>query len=121
MPSIDKPLAGRGRNAAELKAALGAYIRNARVARGMNQAELARAVGMNYYTAISAIEVGRNTVPPERYLAFARALGINPKTFMKNVLRLTNPWAFAMLFAENPTSEFEQINAALETRMGQTQ
>ena len=116
MPAITKPLMGRGDNTADFKHALGRYIRELRQARGMTQAELARAVGMSYYTAISAIEVGRNTVPPERYYEFAEALKVNPRAFMQNVLALTNPWASAMLFSKNPALETKKRSAGLPER-----
>ena len=111
MPAITKPTSGRGTVGAVLKVELGAYVRDLREKRGMTQADLAKAVGMTYYTAISAIEVGRNVVPPERYHAFAEALGVNPRTFGRTVLRLTNPWLFAMLYAEDPKAEIEALNA----------
>lgn len=118
MPAHTKPLAGRGETTTDLKLELGRYIRDLRTRRGMTQADLAKALGMTFYTAISAIEVGRNTVPPERYLDFAKALGVNPKTFMKTVLRLTNPWAFAILFTDQPEAETAVINAVIAGRSG---
>lgn len=118
MPALVKPLAGRGPSVSDLKNELGAYIRHLRERRGMTQADLAKAVGMTYYTAISAIEVGRNTVPPERYLAFAEALGVSPKSFVRNVLRLTNPWAFALLYSDDPHAEVARLNDSLSSRVG---
>lgn len=117
MPAITKPLAGRGDTASALRSELGQYIRELRTKRGMTQNDLAKQVGMNFYTGISAIEVGRSAVPPERYLDFARALGVNPKTFMKRVLQMTNPWAHALLFAENPEGVVEALNERIDTRL----
>jgi len=116
MPAMTKPLLGRSAEAAQLKSELGQYIRNAREKRGMTQAELAREVGIEYYTAISAIEVGRNTVPPERYLDFAKALGIPYAEFAKKVLRLTNPWAYEMIFNPHPEDATEDLNQRLSER-----
>jgi transcriptional regulator with XRE-family HTH domain len=116
MPSMTRPLANRGETTGDLKLELGRYIRSLREKRGMTQADLAKAVGMTYYTAVSAIEVGRNTVPPERYLDFARALGVNPRTFMRRVLQMTNPWANAMLFAEDPEEAMKAIGQRLADR-----
>lgn len=117
MPALTKPLADRGGSASDLKIALGEYIKNLRLKQNMTQADLARVVGMKYYTAISAIEVGRNTVPPERYLDFALALGVKPRTFMNVVLRLTNPWAHAMLFSSRVEDEIREINETFDTRV----
>lgn len=120
MPALTKPLAGRGESTRDLKLELGDYIRELRLKRGMRQADLAKALGMQFYTAISAIEVGRNTVPPERYLDFAKALGVNPKVFMRNVLRLTNPWAYAILFTDRPDEATAGLNAQIRGRSGDT-
>jgi transcriptional regulator with XRE-family HTH domain len=120
MPAFTKPLAGRGESTMDLKLELGRYVRELRTKRGMTQADLAKALGMQFYTAISAIELGRNTVPPERYLDFARALGVNPKTFMRHVLRLTNPWAFAILFTDQPDAATAVVNAQIDGRSNDT-
>jgi transcriptional regulator with XRE-family HTH domain len=116
MPALNRPLAGRGESTADLKLELGRYIRELREKRGMTQADLARAVGMTYYTAISAIEVGRNTLPTERYLQFSQALGVAPKTFMKRVLALKDPWAYALLFEADPTTALADLDAQLAAR-----
>jgi transcriptional regulator with XRE-family HTH domain len=111
----------RAESAGEYKLELGRYIRGLREKRGMTQADLAKAVGMTYYTAISAIEVGRNTLPPERYLAFSRALGVPPKPFMRRILQLTNPWAAAMLFSEDADKAFASLASAIPTRLTEDQ
>jgi len=116
MPAFTKPLLGRGDTSTDLKLALGAYVRELRERRGMTQADLAKAVGLRFNTAVSAIEVGRNTIPPERYLDFANALGVNPRTFMRRVLQLTNPWAFALLFSDKPEDGFREVNKRLRAR-----
>ncbi|PWS34043.1 XRE family transcriptional regulator [Falsiroseomonas bella] len=116
MVAMTKPLAGRGETSADYKRDLGLYIRDLRMRRGLTQAELAKAVGMTYYTSISAIEVGRNVVPSERYMAFAEALDVDPRIFGRRVLALTNPWMHAMLFASRPKEEIERLNAVLGQR-----
>jgi transcriptional regulator with XRE-family HTH domain len=116
MPTFTTPLYDRGQSGYEYRMALGAYIRDLRLARGMTQLELAVAVGVTHKATISAIEVGRNALPAERYLQFAQALGIAPKEFFKEVLRHTNPWGHAILFAENPKADIQNINHSLNTR-----
>lgn len=119
MPAMTKPLLRRGDAANELRRDLGDYVRGLREAQGMTQADLAKAVGIEYYTAISAIEVGRNSLPPERTLAFAEALGVQPKVFGREVLRLTNPWLYALLYSADPKGETKSLNARFDTRLGQ--
>lgn len=116
MPSFSNPLAGRGSHSQALRGDLGAYIRNLRTDLGMTQTDLAQAVGLEYYTAISAIEVGRNVVPPERYLAFAQALGVDPKTFAKKMLELTNPWLFVLLYSSTPEADTATLNEMFAER-----
>jgi transcriptional regulator with XRE-family HTH domain len=117
MPAISKPMANRGEATNQLRRELGDYIRDRRLDQGMTQKQLADAVGMQYYTAISAIEVGRNSVPPERYAAFAKALGISHKGFMRQVLRLTNPWACATLFDGDPERACAELSARFTERV----
>jgi transcriptional regulator with XRE-family HTH domain len=118
MPAISKPMSGRqGDLSHDLKRELGAYIKGLREAAQMTQADLAQAVGIKYYTAISAIEVGRNVVPPERYYEFAVALNVKPKEFMKNVLWFTNPWAYLLLFSTDPEKAVGELNAGTISRV----
>jgi transcriptional regulator with XRE-family HTH domain len=97
---------------------MGDFIRTRRESLDLTQVELARAVGMDYPTGISAIEVGRNTVPPERYLAFADALDVQYHPFAREILRCTNPWAHAMLFETEPRSVVAKLNEAMPQRVG---
>ena len=82
----------------------------------MTQTELATAVGMTHKASISAIEVGRNVVPVDRYFGFSEALGIAPDVFFRKVLQLTNPWGFAMLFSKNPKADIAQIARSFDGR-----
>ena len=49
-------------------------------------------------TAISAIETGRNTIPPERYEQLAKLLNVPAQKFTVHILRYDNPWLFKMIF-----------------------
>jgi len=117
MPALSKPMLGRGTSGRDLKEALGNYVRSLRETAGLTQADLAKAVDIKHYAAISAIENGRNVVPPERYLAFAKALNVPHAEFMKEVLKYTNPWAFILLFSERPDAEIKKLNLAMNTRL----
>ncbi len=64
----------------------------------MTQADLAKACGFAYFTMISQLELGRGFVPPERYVDFAHALGVDPQEFVREQLRFSNPWAWAVLY-----------------------
>jgi transcriptional regulator with XRE-family HTH domain len=112
MPAMTKPMLGRPCEESHMmKLKLGQYIKNLRQTQGMAQADLARVLGMKHASAVSAIEVGRNTVPPERYLEFSEALDVPPKDFIKEVLLRTNPWAHVMLFSAAPQVEMKALTA----------
>ncbi len=64
----------------------------------MSQRELARRVGLNFYTFISQLEAGRGRIPPDRYNAWAEALQIDPHLFVKELLRFYDPVTFHYLF-----------------------
>jgi transcriptional regulator with XRE-family HTH domain len=116
MPSFSTPLFDRGQSGHEYRVALGDYIRELRLGRGMTQTELAKAVGVSHKASISAIEVGRNVVPAERYIQFAEALGVPKEEFVEEILRHTNPWAHAVLFKKNAKAEFKNISKSLNNR-----
>jgi transcriptional regulator with XRE-family HTH domain len=60
---------------------------------------LAARVGAKYYTTISRIENGRLGVAPDRYLAWAQALGVNPRWFVQKLMSYYDPVTYEILFA----------------------
>jgi transcriptional regulator with XRE-family HTH domain len=117
MAKITNPLAGRqqGRKGRETNFGLvnrrlfGEYLADMRLKRGLTQKELGKALGMTD-TAISATELGRNSLSPERYRQTADALGIGRKQFARNLLRYYDPWLFSMLYPEQmPESVVEKL------------
>lgn len=93
----------------DYRRAVGDYIVEKRLARGLTQLQLARMLGLRD-TAISAIELGRNSLPPERADEMAEALGLNKRQFGKFLLRYTNPWLYAMIWpSELPRDAVGQI------------
>lgn len=78
----------------------GQWLRAAREARGLSQRALAAAVGIDYYTFIAQVEAGRGRIPPERYEAWARALDIPPKEFVRRMLMYYEPSTYRILFGE---------------------
>ena len=110
MPAVNRPMFQRQHNARgskgndlsrdipnEYRRHVGAWLREHRLANDLRQEDLAVALGV-VATAISQIENGRASIPPERYEALADFLGIPHAEFGKTMLRYTNPWAYAMIF-----------------------
>jgi DNA-binding XRE family transcriptional regulator len=86
----------------ELRRAGGVWLRELRERCGLSQRELARLVGAEYYTFISQLETGRGRVPPDRYRAWATALQVDPKLFVKNLLKYYDPMTYDVLFDSEP-------------------
>jgi transcriptional regulator with XRE-family HTH domain len=64
----------------------GSWLRELRERRGLTQRELARIVGVEYYTIIAQLESGRGRVPADRYLAWAAALQVEPREFARKLM-----------------------------------
>ena len=89
----------------ELRKEGGAWLKSLREARGLSQRKLADLIGTDYYTFISQVETGRGRIPPDRYVAWAEALGVEPREFVKNVLQFYDPITYEILFGhEKPTA-----------------
>lgn len=78
----------------------GRWLKERRESRGLSQRQLAEKVGAEYYTFISQLETGRGRIPPDRYRAWAKALGLRPKSFVQEVLRFYDPITHDVLFSE---------------------
>jgi DNA-binding XRE family transcriptional regulator len=85
----------------ELRKATGLWLKELRERRGLSQRQMAEKVGGNYYTFISQLESGRGRIPPDRYLVWAQVLGVEPKFFVRNLLRSYDPITYSILFGES--------------------
>lgn len=82
----------------ELRAAGGQWLRTLREEAGLSQREFADVVGVSYYTFISQIENGRGRLPPDRYESWAIALNVEPKIFVRELMRYYDPVTHNILF-----------------------
>ena len=89
----------------ELRKETGLWLKELREKRGLSQRQMAEKVGANYYTFISQLELGRGRIPPDRYLMWAEVLGVEPKLFVRNLLRSYDPVTYSILFGKEQTSE----------------
>ena len=78
----------------------GRWLREMRERAGLSQRELASLVKMDYYTFVSQLENGRGRVPPDCYYVWARAIGVAPREFVKNIMKYYDPVTFEILFEE---------------------
>jgi transcriptional regulator with XRE-family HTH domain len=81
-----------------LRREAGSWLRELREKRGLSQRELAQNVGAEYYTFISQLENGRGRIPPNRYLLWARALGVEPKVFVQTLMSYYDPVTYDTIF-----------------------
>jgi transcriptional regulator with XRE-family HTH domain len=100
---------GRGPDVLELRRAGGRWLRELRETASLTQAELAQRLGMQVYTFISQLENGRGRIPPDRYEAWALALGVEVRDFVRQILSYYDPVTFEILFAPAERSEGDLI------------
>jgi ribosome-binding protein aMBF1 (putative translation factor) len=86
--------------AKEHRATLGLWLKSLREAEGLSQRELADRLKLDYYTFISQLENGRGKIPAHRYAEWAKALGQEPKSFVRELLRYYEPLTYQILFED---------------------
>lgn len=94
------PQHGGGDEVKELRRRAGSWLKNRRVEVGLTQRALAEAVGLEYYTMVSMIEAGRGRIPPDSYLAWAKALDMQPALFVRTLMQYYDPITHAILFGD---------------------
>jgi transcriptional regulator with XRE-family HTH domain len=78
----------------------GRWLKDLRDAAGLSQRQLAMKVGADYYTFISQLETGRGRIPPDRYIDWAQALGVDGKDFVREIMRFYDPITYGILFQD---------------------
>ena len=94
------PDAAQAAHTKELRRQAGQWLKGAREAAGLTQAELAERVGLRYYTFVSQVESGLGRVPIDLQAAWAQAIGHEPQPFAKRLLEFYEPELFRLLFAD---------------------
>jgi transcriptional regulator with XRE-family HTH domain len=95
-----------------LRREVGGWLKELRENRGLSQRALAERVGAEYYTFISQLEAGRGRIPPDRYVAWAEALGVEPRAFVRTVLRYYDPVTYGILFPAGAIEAQAELKAA---------
>lgn len=62
----------------DAKKIYGQNLRRLRLARGMSQEELAKALGYTNRSSINKIEIGRSSIPSDKIARTAEVLGVSP-------------------------------------------
>jgi len=95
----------------KLRSKAGSWLRELREKRGLSQRDLAQMVGAEYYTFISQLEHGRGRIPPDRYLVWADALGVNPREFVRGLMSYYDPMTYGIIFGRTPRLEAVTTNS----------
>ena len=93
-----------------LRKEAGQWLRELRESRSLSQRGLAELVGAGNYTFISQLEHGRGRIPPDRYLVWAGALGVEPREFVRALFYYYDPVTYDIIFAVN---RLEPVASAL--------
>ena len=94
----------------KLRKEAGQWLRELRENRSLSQRGLAELVGAGNYTFISQLEHGRGRIPPDRYLVWAGALGVEPREFVRALFYYYDPVTYDIIFAVN---RLEPVASAL--------
>ena len=81
-----------------LRKQAGTWLKELRARAGLSQIELAAILGFKYYTFISQVENGFGRVPTESLEAWARALGVDPPAFARDLWSYADPELHRRLF-----------------------
>jgi len=84
--------------AKKLRKKAGTWLKDLRARAGLSQIELAERLGFKYYTFISQVENGFGRVPTESLEEWARALGVDPSSFARELLSYYDPVLYRLLF-----------------------
>ncbi len=84
---------------------LGTVLRDARVKEGYTQKALASALGLEYYTMISQMELGYISIPAALWVNIAMVLRLNSSEWVLKCLREYQPEVFKALFQNRSMRE----------------
>ena len=87
--------------AKQLRKDAGRWLQSMRKSAGLSQIDLANLLGLKYYTFVSQVENGFGRVPSESMEAWARALGITPSDFARQLLSYYDPQLHRLLFGKD--------------------
>jgi len=99
----------------QLRNQAGEWLRELRERRGLSQRQLAQKVGAYYHTFISQVENGRGRIPPDSYLVWAHALGVEPRGFVLALMSYYDPATYNIVFGDG--SQFEPWAAGVRRSM----
>jgi transcriptional regulator with XRE-family HTH domain len=79
----------------------GAWLQDLRKNAGLSQLQLAKMLGLKYYSYISQVENGFGRLPSNSMEAWARALKVDPANFSRQLLSYYDPELYRLLFGSD--------------------
>lgn len=88
---------------------LGTELKEARNREGFTQKALADALGIEYYTMISQMELGYISIPAALWVSIARVLKMDESEWVLRCVREYQPEVFTALFLNRSLSEVTDL------------
>jgi transcriptional regulator with XRE-family HTH domain len=88
----------------------GIFLKALRNHAGLTQRELAEKLKMNYYTMIAQMEAGTARVPPDSYVPYAKALGVDAQLFVRKLMQYYDPHTYKALWGRDKVSLTDLIS-----------
>lgn len=101
--SYTHPQHGSGEDARKRRKEAGKILRNRRLELEKTQREVAKEVGIEYYTMVSQIETGTVRLPPDMMEDYARCLQMDPSDLTKKMMYYYDPVTWKLLFGPKKT------------------
>lgn len=105
------PDAAQAAHTKELRRQAGQWLKEAREAAGLTQAQLAERVGLRYYTFVSQVEGGLGRVPVDVQGAWAEALSLESREFARRLLGYYEPELHRLLFSDAAATSPRKVSA----------
>lgn len=86
---------------------LGGELKSARQKEGMTQKALSSALGLEYYTMVSQMELGYISIPPSLWVPIAQVLKMPVPNWVLRCLREYQPEVFQAVFLNRSLREAE--------------
>jgi transcriptional regulator with XRE-family HTH domain len=84
----------------DLRKDAGQWLVMLRKQAGLSQSQLAKHLGVKFYTFISQVETGRAKVHPSQYDTWARAVNVDVKQFVLGLMKFYEPVTYDLLFRD---------------------
>ena len=72
-------------------------------------------------SCVLTLENGRGRIPPDRYLVWAAALGVEPRDFVRELMSYYDPMTYSIVFGNKGRSEQPAPSAGRSAALARSQ